>query len=1159
MADARNEITGGHFTGPVVQAGRIDKVVFGGEPVDHPPLRGWDPLPEITPALVDLLEAQREAVDTLPYRLLGVRRPELAKVYVQQRIRVREEPDTTGRGYPAASGDGTERPVSAGEALDRGGHLVITGEPGAGKSTLGNMYVQQICDCWLGVEGAQPPLSEPVLPLRIPARVLAEDRSWSDLLAAGVEDAVGRLLTSAPDPALFAKRAFGARWLVFIDGLDEIADRATREQVVRAITARMRRSEHYRIVVTTRPLPDAEMAPFDQVGADSYTIQPFGALELAEFANAWFRAQSALTARARAEAFVSQVSGGRLRELVRNPLLATITAIAHTLEPHRELPRSTASLYQRFMDYLLTDETSGRRTRDELRRTLEHTPDRLALAIWMDDHRVDLIEALAVVRLDTDTPLWDAARDWVLANQTAVPRPPADWEEDMRAVLASSGVFVRTEDTLRFSHQSFAEFIAARNHARAIDPAFTAMDDWIERGLRPSTQDYALFTFVLWGSQGNDLTLVLRELLAKGTDHVVLAGKLLTGDLPVDRDITTEIVDRLVDALLLSRLAEDPQRLMAKLRGVLAAIGVHQDVVVQRLRRVRENTDLVPYIRIEAVVAVGVLDDRDAALAWLEDQAIGAEPDVLLHICAGIEALEADSGPRIERLVTRLASGSAPDYVVTMAHIAMLADAERTAAAAELATELVAAIRADPRTAADPDVVPRRSSAEPGVLRFRDSWADWVIDTGTHTWAGLAELLGRVGLSEDAAWAARNALAVDSTADEFAEAARVLLAAQGRDAVALLVESAATRPAAHVLGCAEAIREHSPEDAAALARSCLNHSVDVAEMRQAVALVLAAGTAPESLVAEVLAWPLSLEHRMFFGDALATRGQAALARPFLRDLIAEPSMTKYDYWWAVRTLLKVGDESDRAIVLEDALGRSPALIAQAAPLLHREGMSDQAADLVRRVVDGKPEPRVLLEAHLDFGSDAPERTRADLLDAVLAQLHLCSCDELRKLAAGLHEDGRHDEAAGVFRKALGYAMNIEDSALADIAESWLEVYGVRGADELVVEVLKRDLPAQLRLDVARQVAEFGLLPQAVRLWTDIAVHHGHQAGSGIAAAELLVRTGHRSTVDEALADMLAQGGFSAAARTRLGAVRAWVAATAQDPGGGEPTRGRADQ
>ncbi|PPK67220.1 hypothetical protein V5P93_003557 [Actinokineospora auranticolor] len=1150
MVDApgsHNEISGGHFTGPVVQAARIDQVVFGSaEAAEHPPLTEWAALPRVTPGLVDLLEAQREAVDTLPYRLLGVRRPELAKVYVQQRIRAREDrtPESGEPRRPSSPfNDGGDRPLSAGEALDRGGHMVITGEPGAGKSTLGHMYVQQICDCWLGVEGAQPPLREPVLPLRVPARALADDRAWSELLAAGTRDAVGPLLTSAPEPALFAKRAFGARWLVFIDGLDEIADRSTRERVIRAITARMRRSELYRIVVTTRPLPTAEMKPFEEVGADTFVIQPFGPMELEEFATAWFRAQNALTGRTRAAEFVRQVSDGKLRELVRNPLLATIAAIAHTLEPDRDLPRSTASLYQRFMDYLLTDETSGRRTRDELRRALSHLPARLELATWIDDHRVDLIEALAVVRLDTDKPLFDAARDWVLAK-TSITEPPPGWEEDMRALLTSSGVFTRTEDALRFSHQSFAEFLAARSHARDIDPDFTAVDDWIERGVLPATQDYALFTFVLWGSQGNDITAVLRKLLGMDTDHVLLAGRLLTGDLPVGRALTTEIIGRLIDLLLLAGLFPEPFGPAREVRAVLTSIGVHQDVVLDRLRRTRDNTDLPLHVRVEAAIGVGLIDDRADALAWLGRQASVSDPDVLQHITSGFADLEADSGTRVERLLTGLARGAGANYVLSLAYVSGLLDSHRTAAAAELAQDTIAAMRADPQTTADPLVPPAHGNRSP--QRLRDSWVIGIISDGRYNWAGIAELLGRAGLRGDAAWAARLALATDCDITAFTEAVTALLSAEGASAVAEVVAAASTKSVAYLLGCAEAVQEFDRHTAGELARSCLTmHGLRLDGVRRAVQLALEAKHSPDDLVAEVANAPHpAMGHRTYFAATLAILDHQSQACSYARSLLATSVLLPSNYWSVIRTLLVHSDEPELALVLADAAARPVAYIAQLAPVLSEAGRESEAAALLRQVVDTAPPAEVLLEIHDDLDEDGPRELRALLLDTVLGQVGCCSCADLRRLAEALHRDGRRAEAHDILRRAVVLAMNTEDDELATIAGTWLDQRGIHESTELVQAVLDRDLPARLRLRVATRLSTFGALSQAVCVWTDVVVHHGGEVALGILAADRMIQTGHRAGVDAALAQALGRDDLPHSTRARLTALRAWVDSSA---------------
>jgi hypothetical protein len=204
------------------------------------PLRSWDERPALTGELEDLLDAQCEATEALPYGLLGVHQPTLTEVYVRQSVRRSiadrsqesmedRERNSIVRAKSHADQSIRERTLSVTEALNGNQHLLITGEPGAGKSTLGYVYVQRLSRYWLEGQATQAPVDEPVLPLRIPARALARPDAWSELLAAGASEALGRLLATRPRPELFSQKNLGARWLVFVDGLDEIVSSATRD------------------------------------------------------------------------------------------------------------------------------------------------------------------------------------------------------------------------------------------------------------------------------------------------------------------------------------------------------------------------------------------------------------------------------------------------------------------------------------------------------------------------------------------------------------------------------------------------------------------------------------------------------------------------------------------------------------------------------------------------------------------------------------------------------------------------------------------------------------------------------------------------------------------------------------------------------------------
>lgn len=243
-------------------------------------LASWDDLPGLLdPSVQDLMEAQSDTVEQLPYRILRVEPPPLSAVYVRQQVQ--------------QEGDEHRPPITetltALGALDRHEHLLITGGPGTGKSPFGHFVTGLLAKRWLGAD-IEPGLTEPVLPLRIPARTLLGDGSWSKVLADAIDKTLRLHLTENCPPALLSNRAHGARWLLIVDGLDEITDTEARGRLIKAI-ARHSRGESFRFVVSTRDLPQAELAPLR--GFSRFSMVPMSRLDLADFAEKWFTAQDA--------------------------------------------------------------------------------------------------------------------------------------------------------------------------------------------------------------------------------------------------------------------------------------------------------------------------------------------------------------------------------------------------------------------------------------------------------------------------------------------------------------------------------------------------------------------------------------------------------------------------------------------------------------------------------------------------------------------------------------------------------------------------------------------------------------------------------------------------------------------------------------------------
>ncbi|EOD70462.1 NACHT domain-containing protein [Amycolatopsis vancoresmycina] len=324
-----NRITGG-VIGSAVQVGALHGDMYVGvappsEPVFAEPPADWSSRPELPRKIVSLLQAQIRSAEKLPYRLRGARRPSLATVYVRQDVTTGTELQPSGQARPLPVLDSkgrlidvphppaarlTVRPPSRSmrEALDGCEHLLVTGGPGQGKSTLSLRLAADVARCWQ--EGADsPPLAEPVVPLRLTARELATrlELPFFEALAETVRGEYGAMLAQPLRPEDLTGRVAGCRWLLLVDGLDEVADAAVRDRLV-TVLATWSSDEAYRVVLTTRPIEGATLAPFQRIGSARYELLPFDEEAFRRFAENWFAGSPGDARR-----FVRQIRDAHLR------------------------------------------------------------------------------------------------------------------------------------------------------------------------------------------------------------------------------------------------------------------------------------------------------------------------------------------------------------------------------------------------------------------------------------------------------------------------------------------------------------------------------------------------------------------------------------------------------------------------------------------------------------------------------------------------------------------------------------------------------------------------------------------------------------------------------------------------------------------------------
>ncbi|MGP4114830.1 NACHT domain-containing protein [Streptomyces sp. 4N509B] len=564
-----------------------------------PHVETWADIPSPSPAVRDLLRAQERVLDCLPYRLLDLEEPPLSAVYVRQSVRRRptadgsdpadgtpDRPDRPGgqAGDRGAGPDGSPRSgadavpgassarsaapdggtsasassassndavMSLADALARHDHLLITGEAGAGKSTLASHLVRSLCRVWLArMLVSEAPIAEPVVPLRVSASLLAsESGSWSERLCRATLRTLGGHLVTPPPPSLFNGRSQGARWLVFVDGLDEVTDRRLRADLIRTVTGHCHRDSDFRVVVMSRPLPPTELAPLRTGALGHFEIQPFGRSELGDYARRWFAQQRARVPNpaAAANRFVEEVvEENELAEVVSNPLLATMALVNATLEPSQPPAASRLRLYETFLDHL---------------RERTATPGgRAGVPDWLTDSVDELLRALARLRTEGEEELLGAARDWVRHHRGQGRVPPAGWESELAAALAGTGLMVVAGEQVRFLHQSFAEFLAAEEYAKEIAADGDGLETWFRRACHGTGQTLALFVLCRWARREDCSADAIIDRLLSSIDEerTLLAAVLMAEGIEVAPERATRVT-RLLVALFRSDDTEDTE------------------------------------------------------------------------------------------------------------------------------------------------------------------------------------------------------------------------------------------------------------------------------------------------------------------------------------------------------------------------------------------------------------------------------------------------------------------------------------------------------------------------------------------------------------------------------------------------------------------------
>ncbi|NEO23473.1 MULTISPECIES: sister chromatid cohesion protein PDS5 [unclassified Moorena] len=229
--------------------------------------------------------------------------------------------------------------------------VVILGAPGSGKTTLMSyfavMLAQQNPEI-LGLDGDTDWL--PIL-IRMRDFAINLDKSLIDYARVFAENT----MSVKPLPVGFFEHwLYDGRALILLDGLDEVAEDAKRNDVVRRIENFLGQFDRNRAIITSRPA-GYRRDFFRTEEFPHYQIEPFDDQKISAFIDNWYnsRFQDQAEAERRKQSLRKALDDNdRIKLLARNPLLLTIIALIHRYQA--VLPKERFELYNCAVKTLLT-------------------------------------------------------------------------------------------------------------------------------------------------------------------------------------------------------------------------------------------------------------------------------------------------------------------------------------------------------------------------------------------------------------------------------------------------------------------------------------------------------------------------------------------------------------------------------------------------------------------------------------------------------------------------------------------------------------------------------------------------------------------------------------------------------------------------------------
>ena len=349
--------------------------------------------------------------------------------------------------------------------------LVILGAPGSGKSTL----LRHITLLYATRKQRRLHRKIPkLIPILLQLRNVYQDiiQEPQPSLALVIENAVKKLQSSQPlEPrqGWFAKRLRQNKCLVMLDGLDEIADDAQRQQVSQWVSQQIDEYPNTPFILTSRP-EGYKKAPL-QGNFLELEVQPFTREQRNKFIQDWYKCRkkegnnkkvdlgvrdSAIKS---ANNLIAQIDTSQsLKVMARNPLLLNMIAITHDSEV--TLSTKRVDLYKDICRVLL----EGRQRAKGLSTSLSADQKQVVLKSLALELMQENTQAFTLDETSTHEKTFKKAKSLIKEKLDRFPNQTLSAEDfikkddlGVRELLSER----EQEEIYELAHKTFQEYLAA--------------------------------------------------------------------------------------------------------------------------------------------------------------------------------------------------------------------------------------------------------------------------------------------------------------------------------------------------------------------------------------------------------------------------------------------------------------------------------------------------------------------------------------------------------------------------------------------------------------------------------------------------------------------------------------------------------------------------